>query len=46
MLITTPTGDAYTLAQFESMFAAAGFASTEQVPTGPLPQQVLVSIRR
>lgn len=46
MLITTPTGDAYTLAQFQSMFAAAGFASTEQVPTGPLPQQLLVSIRR
>lgn len=46
MLITTPSGDAYTLTQLQSMFAAAGFASTEQVPTGPLPQQVLVSIRR
>lgn len=45
MLLNTPAGDAYTLAQFESMFAAAGFASTEQVPTGHLPEQVLVSIR-
>lgn len=45
MLLNTPAGDAYTLSQFESMFRAAGFASTEQVPTGPMPEQVLVSVR-
>jgi len=45
MLLHTPTGDAYTFSQFESMFRAAGFASTEQIPTGPMPQQVLVSFR-
>lgn len=46
MLLNTPSGDAYTFTQFESMFRAAGFASTEQVPTGPMPEQVLVSVRR
>lgn len=46
MLLHTPSGDAYTFPQFEAMFRAAGFASTEQVPTGHLPQQVLVSVRR
>jgi len=45
MLLNTPSGDAYTFSQFESMFAAAGFASTDQVPTGPMPEQVLVSVR-
>jgi 2-polyprenyl-3-methyl-5-hydroxy-6-metoxy-1,4-benzoquinol methylase len=45
MLLNTPSGDAYTFSQFESMFAAAGFASTDQVPSGPMPEQVLVSVR-
>jgi hypothetical protein len=45
MLLNTPAGDAYTFSQFASMFRAAGFASTEQVPTGPMPEQVLVSVR-
>jgi ubiquinone/menaquinone biosynthesis C-methylase UbiE len=45
MLLNTPAGDAYTFSQFESMFRAAGFASTEQVPSGPMPEQVLVSVR-
>jgi 2-polyprenyl-3-methyl-5-hydroxy-6-metoxy-1,4-benzoquinol methylase len=46
MLLNTPSGDAYTFTQFADMFRAAGFASTEQAPTGPLPEQVLVSVRR
>ena len=29
MLATTPAGDAYTFSELESMFAEAGFVSTE-----------------
>ncbi len=46
MMLNTPAGDAYTLAQYESMFGAAGFESTQLVSTGELPEQILVSIRR
>ena len=45
MMLTTPAGDAYTLAQYEDMFGAAGFESTHLVPTGKLPEQILVSVR-
>lgn len=46
MMLNTPSGDAYTLAQYETMFSAAGFESTHLIPTGELPEQILVSIRR
>ncbi len=46
MMLNTPAGDAYTLSQYEAMFGAAGFESTQLVPTGELPEQILVSIRR
>jgi len=32
MLVTTPTGDAYTLKEYEAMSKDAGFAKTELTP--------------
>jgi SAM-dependent methyltransferase len=43
MLATTPSGDAYTFAEFEGMFARAGFARSEFHPLPPTPQQAVVS---
>jgi ubiquinone/menaquinone biosynthesis C-methylase UbiE len=45
MLATTPAGDAYTFAQYERMFAAAGFARSEFHPLPPTMQQVVVAYR-
>jgi hypothetical protein len=45
MLGLTPSGDAYTLKQYEWMLGEAGFAQSEikQVPQSP--QQLLVSTK-
>ncbi|MEW6130551.1 MAG: class I SAM-dependent methyltransferase [Acidobacteriota bacterium] len=43
MLASTANGDAYTFAEYEKMFANAGFASTELHQLPPTFQQVLIS---
>ena len=43
MLATTDAGDAYTFAEYEKMFGAAGFKKTTIHPVPDMPQQVLVS---
>ena len=45
MLGTTPSGDAYTFAELESMFQAAGFARNEFLDVPRSPQQAVVSYR-
>jgi hypothetical protein len=45
MLCTTPAGDAYTLAELDSMFRRAGFASSEPRVPGPGGPQVIISQR-
>jgi 2-polyprenyl-3-methyl-5-hydroxy-6-metoxy-1,4-benzoquinol methylase len=45
MLGTTPSGDAYTYAEFERMFRNAGFSSSELHPLPPTFQQVVISHR-
>jgi ubiquinone/menaquinone biosynthesis C-methylase UbiE len=43
MLASTPHGDAYTFSQYEAMFRAAGFASTELIPLENTPEVLLLS---
>jgi SAM-dependent methyltransferase len=43
MLATTAGGDAYTFAEYERVFAAAGFARSEFHPLPPTAQQAVVS---
>jgi ubiquinone/menaquinone biosynthesis C-methylase UbiE len=43
MLATTAAGDAYTFAEYEQMFAKAGFARSEFRPLPPTVQQAVVS---
>jgi len=43
MLVTTPAGDAYTLAEFEEMFEEAGFAEITRHGLAPSPQSVLIA---
>ena len=43
MLISTPSGDAYTFAELERMFANAGFSRSTLHPLPPTIQQVVVS---
>ena len=43
MLSTTPKGDAYTAAEFERMFKAAGFAGITVTPAGPSPQSFVIA---
>jgi SAM-dependent methyltransferase len=45
MLATTPSGDAYTFAEFDEMFRNAGFASSELHALPPSFQQVVVSVK-
>jgi 2-polyprenyl-3-methyl-5-hydroxy-6-metoxy-1,4-benzoquinol methylase len=45
MLATTAHGDAYTFAEFEGMFARAGFARSEFHALPPTMQQAVVSIK-
>lgn len=44
MLGTTPSGDAYTFAEFDSMFREAGFARNEAHPSPP--QTIIVSSKQ
>ena len=43
MLASTPSGDAYTVAELEKVFADAGFSSTEAYTVPSSGQSVLVS---
>lgn len=43
MLGTTPSGDAYTFAEYEKMFRNAGYASCEEHPLQKGPETVLVA---
>ena len=43
MLGGTPSGDAYTFAEYERMFRNTGFASSELHPLPPTPQRVVIS---
>jgi 2-polyprenyl-3-methyl-5-hydroxy-6-metoxy-1,4-benzoquinol methylase len=43
MLATTACGDAYTFAEYEAVFARAGFARSEFHPLPPTTQQAIVS---
>ncbi|MEO7144895.1 MAG: class I SAM-dependent methyltransferase [Bryobacteraceae bacterium] len=43
MLGTTPSGDAYTFAEYDKMFRGAGFASLEPHSLAKAPQTVIVS---
>jgi precorrin-6B methylase 2 len=43
MLASTPAGDAYTLAEYERMFSAAGFTGVALHQLAPTPQQVLLA---
>jgi 2-polyprenyl-3-methyl-5-hydroxy-6-metoxy-1,4-benzoquinol methylase len=43
MLANTDVGDAYTFAEYNSMFANAGFAKTTAYPLSNMPETVLVS---
>src|SRR3954471_2662914 len=45
MLATTAAGDAYTFAEYERIFAAAGFSRSEVRPLPPTTQQAVVSYR-
>jgi 2-polyprenyl-3-methyl-5-hydroxy-6-metoxy-1,4-benzoquinol methylase len=46
MLATTARGDAYTFAEFESVFARSGFARSEFHALPPTTQQAVVSYKR
>lgn len=45
MLATTARGDAYTFAEYERMFARAGFTRSEFHPLPPTAQQAVVSFK-
>src|SRR5579863_440952 len=43
MLAGTDAGDAYTLAEYETMFQEAGYRNTTLYPVPEMPQQILIS---
>ncbi|MDX2033689.1 MAG: class I SAM-dependent methyltransferase [Blastocatellia bacterium] len=45
MLASTRGGDAYTFAEYQQMFANAGFAHNEIHPMAPMPNSVIVSTK-
>jgi 2-polyprenyl-3-methyl-5-hydroxy-6-metoxy-1,4-benzoquinol methylase len=45
MLATTPTGDAYTFAEYQPIFRAAGFAKTDCSNLEPTMQQVITATK-
>ena len=45
MLATTPAGDAYTFAEYESMFRKAGFKRNELHPVPGAVQRAIVSYK-
>jgi SAM-dependent methyltransferase len=44
MLVTTPSGDAYTYAELDGMCREAGFAATELRPLGPFPASLVIAL--
>ena len=45
MLATTSEGDAYTFAEYEAMFAEAGFSGSQFIPIPGQPGSLIVSER-
>lgn len=45
MLMMTPAGDAYTLAEYERIFHSAGFERNELVPLDPSPERAIISYK-
>ena len=45
MLASTPSGDAYTFAEYQSMFARAGFPRSELHSASPTPSSVVLSYK-
>jgi ubiquinone/menaquinone biosynthesis C-methylase UbiE len=45
MLATTPAGDAYTFAEYERLFRAAGFSRSELHPLPPTMERVVIAYR-
>lgn len=45
MLANTPSGDAYTFAELEKMFANAGFEKSERYAVSPTPQHLVISTK-
>jgi hypothetical protein len=45
MLASTPSGDAYTFAEYQSLFARAGFPRSELHPVLPTPTSVVLSYK-
>ena len=45
MLATTPTGDAYTFAEYDRMFRAAGFSRSELHPLPPTMERVVIAYK-
>jgi len=45
MLASTPSGDAYTFAEYDRMFRAAGYGAVELRKLDPLPQQIVIATR-
>jgi len=45
MLGSTPSGDAYTFAELDSMFRNAGFSRSEMRELAPSPQRIIVSYK-
>jgi hypothetical protein len=43
MLGSTPSGDAYTFAEFERMFRNAGFSQSELRPLVASPEQLIIA---
>lgn len=43
MLASTPSGDAYTLSQYRSMFAEAGYKDVKHVPLPPNPNSAVIA---
>jgi predicted O-methyltransferase YrrM len=46
MLGTTPSGDAYTFSEYDAMWGAAGFASSELIDLPDSPQRLIVTRRK
>ena len=43
MLLSTPSGDAYTFSELQKMFANAGFSRSTLHPLPPTIEQVVIS---
>ncbi len=45
MLVNTPSGDAFTLTEYQQMLTAAGFSSIEKLDVPHSPQQLVVAVK-